>query len=486
MKLIKTLTALMLVISLMLPVQFADAISKGKPDPNAPPGTWYVGEDPAPKTGQPILFVHGLTGSASTWFEPNDMFQQARNAGHPTAFINLYPDKSNWDNGAMLAEKLADMYAHFGEKIIVVGHSKGGIDTQTALYHNNAESYVSKVITLGTPHHGSQLANLAYSNWAGWLAAIIGMRSEGTDSLQTGTMAHFRSITDPLVTQQTVPTSTLSGKSIGSFGSALWFGGIYLNAYGANDGSVTVNSSRLSYAPEFASLSLDHFAINQGHLVFPHLRNQLANVKTDVATERSIAETGTIVRGGEFLGAGDQPFFIEEGVNSIAVSILASEELTSAEFIAPSGQSHAVKTVQAEHENSLFHGAVAHHFEVNSPESGEWTIQMKHKDGASYLAVAALEGGISSAIQTVEGTIASNIDAKTIDLSKTTFTVHLNDQEVHADQPVNSAKLFSLPAEPDTSQTITVDIEGKTMAGEAFERTIITHQYIDKNGKVFE
>ncbi|WP_054706326.1 hypothetical protein [Bacillus sp. JCM 19041] len=96
----------MLVISLMLPVQFVEAISKGKPDPNAPPGTWYVGEDPAPKTGQPILFVHGLTGSSSTWFEPNDMFQQARNAGHPTAFINLYPDKSYWDNALCLPKNL--------------------------------------------------------------------------------------------------------------------------------------------------------------------------------------------------------------------------------------------------------------------------------------------------------------------------------------------------------------------------------------------
>ncbi|WP_054706322.1 hypothetical protein [Bacillus sp. JCM 19041] len=71
-------------------------------------------------------------------------------------------------------------------------------------------------------------------------------------------------------------------------------------------------------------------------------------------------------------------------------------------------------------------------------------------------------------------------------MSKTTYTVHINDREVSADQPVNSAKLFSPPSQPNTSQTITVDVGGKTMAGEPFERTIITHQYIDKNGKVFE
>ncbi len=37
---------------------------------------------------------------------------------------------------------------------------------------------------------------------------------------------------------------------------------------------------------------------------------------------------------------------------------------------------------------------------------------MKHEDGASYLAVAALEGGVTTSIHPVEGNIASSLIQK--------------------------------------------------------------------------
>ena len=274
---LKALTLFLLSFLLLWPQASAHAgfLGAGKPAPGAPPGTWVVGDTPATTAGSPILFVHGLNSSALTWFEPNDMFVHTYEQGFPSAYINLHPDKSNWQNGELLAEKIRDIYHHFGEKVTVVAHSKGGVDTQTALLHYGAEPYVKEVITLGSPHHGSELANLAYSNWAGWLAEIIGQRSEGTDSLQTGNMAYFRAQTDALISAQSVPFSTISGTSWGSFGSALYFGGVYLQFFGTNDGAVTVNSSRLSYARELASNRWDHMQVAQGHLVFPLLQAQM-------------------------------------------------------------------------------------------------------------------------------------------------------------------------------------------------------------------
>ncbi len=465
----------------------AEAFSKGKPDPAAPPGTWYLGEDPPQKTGKPILFIHGLTGSASTWFEPNDMYKQAQQAGHPTAFINLHPDKSYWTNGALLAEKLAEMNQHFGEKVIIVGHSKGGVDAQAALIHYNAEQYVSNVVTLGTPHHGSQLANLAYSNWAGWLAEIIGMRSEGTDSLQTGTMANFRAQTDAKVTSRSVPFATLSGKSWGSFGSSLYFGGAYLQFYGTNDGAVTVTSSRLPYAPEIASLSLDHFDIAIGHRVFPHIRNQFTATAAQTETENLVNEVSNqIVRGGEFSETGEQRFFIEEGVSSSTVSLLTSTELTNTELVSPSGNIIPLSSVQPEHEESIFNGAVAHHFEMKQPESGEWTIKMKQAGKNAFLATIALEGGVSESIEPEQGNVLAQFDAVKIDLDETTYSVHADDQLIVVDEPLDSVSIHSSALKPNTSQTLTVDIAGKTSTGELFERTIIKHQYVDKNGVLYE
>ncbi|XBO85824.1 alpha/beta hydrolase [Bacillus licheniformis] len=117
------------------------------------PGYWFPG-DPveAPDPGKPpLVFVHGLNGSSSIWFDKNDMSEQAFKNGYDTAFIDLHPDKDMRDNGALLASKLRDMYEHFGRKMILVSYSKGGIDTQSALIFHDAYRYVEQVITLGTP-----------------------------------------------------------------------------------------------------------------------------------------------------------------------------------------------------------------------------------------------------------------------------------------------------------------------------------------------
>ena len=54
-----------------------------------------------------------------------------------------------------------------------MAHSKGGIDTQTALVEYGA-NFVEMLLHL--LHHGSNLADLSYSWWAGWLASILGQR----------------------------------------------------------------------------------------------------------------------------------------------------------------------------------------------------------------------------------------------------------------------------------------------------------------------
>lgn len=118
--------------------------SFGKDDPSGTPGNWYVGTTPSyvASSKHPILFVHGLNSSSSTWWEENDMYNTAYQAGFETAFIDLYPTDNMWDNGSLLAQKVKDIYSYFGEKVVVVAHSKGGVDTQSALVHYGAAPYV--------------------------------------------------------------------------------------------------------------------------------------------------------------------------------------------------------------------------------------------------------------------------------------------------------------------------------------------------------
>src|SRR5699024_4875775 len=162
------------------------------------PGEWYAGDAPEnPVANAPVLlFVPGLNNVAQVFWEENDMYETAREAGYQTAFIQLYDaggaSADMWDNGELLAEKTEEISAHFDNRpITIIAYSKGGVDTQTALTYYGANEYVESVITLSSPHHGSQLADLAYSSWASWLADLIGAKGDGTYSMQMGNMEAF-------------------------------------------------------------------------------------------------------------------------------------------------------------------------------------------------------------------------------------------------------------------------------------------------------
>lgn len=97
-------------------------------DPPGTPGKWFKGEEPVQKdeSKPPLVFVHGINSSSSTWSDRNDMAKQAVLNGYESAFIDLHPDQDMKKNGKLLAEKLKEIYDAFGRKLIVIGHSKGG------------------------------------------------------------------------------------------------------------------------------------------------------------------------------------------------------------------------------------------------------------------------------------------------------------------------------------------------------------------------
>lgn len=66
---------------------------------------------------------------------------------------------------------------------------------------------------------------------------------------------------------------------------------------------------------------------------------------------------------------------------------------------------------------------------------------MKHPQTTAYLAVIALEGGVSPAIAFDGVRLQSDIDPNAIDVSKTRYTIHVNDDNITA----NAASLHALP-----------------------------------------
>ena len=131
----------------------------GGPQAGAP-GTIYYGATPPGGGGAlPVLvFVQGLHGQANTWWtNGNDMYSDAYYAGFRTAFVDLTDaggtGGSIWANGQMLAGQLASITTHYGvSSVNVVAHSKGGLDSNSAIVHYGAAPKVQTLYQLASPN----------------------------------------------------------------------------------------------------------------------------------------------------------------------------------------------------------------------------------------------------------------------------------------------------------------------------------------------
>ena len=264
-----------------------DVSIMGSSAPPGSPGTWYVGATPpnVDYTKPVLLFVHGKGGSAQVWWGPttyhgtNDMYQYAYNNGYRTAFVDMYHDRSMWENGQMLNQQIDKVRSYFGvSKVTIVAHSKGGVDSDAALAHYGASGKVSRVITLGTPHWGTPIADMAYSSWTWWIAALMGELNDATYTMQTGYMNYFRSVTDG---RTAVPFHTISGYKCGPVFSALWYGCMAIG--GEDDGVVPVWSAKRPASTHMKTGYWDHDEIRMGSRTWSTFSSVIRTAQVDSA-----------------------------------------------------------------------------------------------------------------------------------------------------------------------------------------------------------
>ncbi|SDJ85390.1 esterase/lipase family protein [Sediminibacillus albus] len=474
--------------------------SFGKDDPPGNPGEWYVGTTPANVLPEnfPILFVHGLNSSSYTWWEENDMYDTSFQAGYETAFIDLYPSYDMWDNGALLAAKIEEMFQHFGKKVVVIAHSKGGIDAQAALVHYGAYPYVEKVITLSTPHHGSELADLAYSSWAGWLAGILGSQSDATYSLQTGYMDYFRSTTDSHALVNAVPFYTLGGTKRGSFGSSLYWGSLYLSSYGPNDGAVTVASSRLPSGTEISVGEWTHSTIKEGSATFSLFENYLFEngITSSTTSAQSTQATATpdavssaaYIRGGEFIGRHTESFYIENGAKEMTVDWISDIKTPKLRLENGSDKQYDSFTVEPDL-TEYFAGAYHHTVTIPMPEGGKWSLEAVSSRKQSYLLNVTIDSPLNEELTLDVSGKDVKLHHKNKQLQvKTNATIEFYKNgkwkkgKVKIDGDQNSG--YKLPKLGEGIYNMTMEVEGKK-AGEKFQRTIIKSLYVNEDGEAY-
>jgi len=475
------------------------------------PGEWIKGDTPPNlKEDAPVLlFVPGLNNVAQIFYEDNDMYDTAYDAGYQTAFIQLYDaggeSADMWDNGELLAEKIDEISDHFdGKPITIVAYSKGGVDTQTALAHYGAWDKVDNVITLSSPHHGSQLADLAYSSWAGWLADLIGSQGDGTYSMQMGQMEAFRAIMDEKEHATSNDYYTLGGTGWSGGSGSIWLGGMYLSQYGSNDGVVTAGSSALPGGQEIQVGDWNHTTIRTGDTfsVFEDYlttNGSASHPPIDVNNvAKDEASANQLVRGGSLAGDVEKVVTVpvEGGVDQVGFNLMTADKLEQVSLIDPSGKKVDVEVDSVLSHEGYFPGAYHTSITKELPEAGEWHIELTVGTDSAYL--LTVDYDTSQKIKSVKKATDDKVGLKHNDSFVYQLEVDPNQVEpsslkatyriTDTKHPENS-KTLSTGGKADLSRSLsfdhgdtvynlTIDVSGKTKSGDVFKRTVIDSVYI--------
>jgi pimeloyl-ACP methyl ester carboxylesterase len=170
--------------------------------PRGRPRTRIYPDSPLP----PVLLLHGYGCNSGYWSRLIPLLD-ARHISH--ASIDLEPLTGSIDDYVPLTARAVEALceAAHAPQAIIVGHSMGGLVAR-AYMRDHGDARVAHVFTLGTPHHGTALANLgpgrnalqmrlldAHDN--AWLRALADSETPRRRALITSIYTHHDNIVSP-------------------------------------------------------------------------------------------------------------------------------------------------------------------------------------------------------------------------------------------------------------------------------------------------
>ncbi len=118
---------------------------------------------PAPKVRYPVVLIHGLMGfdQIAVAGQRRDYFRGVRDRlvalGADVQVIKVSP----FAPVEVRAQQLTDaVNALAAKKVNLIAHSLGGLDARYAISRLSLAPKIASLVTIGTPHHGTPLADL--------------------------------------------------------------------------------------------------------------------------------------------------------------------------------------------------------------------------------------------------------------------------------------------------------------------------------------
>jgi len=258
----------------------------------------------------PVVLVHGLFGFDRIGV-PGARFDYFRGiASHLETLgchahaVRLPPSASVPDRARELVAAI-DALPH--ERIDLIAHSLGGLDARYALAHLGLARRVRSLVTVGTPHRGTPLADLALKgplDWMRRMVTAVGIPLEALEWLGTESLAEFNAhvLDVPGVRYTCVVGGMHRADSVVPL--ALVPAHAYLRRVaGPNDGLVPVSSQY--WGETLAEIEADHFAqigwrvarrsTFDAAALYAFVIARLGDAPPDVAATATAAVTGRAV-----------------------------------------------------------------------------------------------------------------------------------------------------------------------------------------------
>jgi pimeloyl-ACP methyl ester carboxylesterase len=156
-------------------------------------------------TGRLLVLVHGLAMNDLQWTRRGHDHGRvlARERGFTPVYLHYNSGRHVSENGRDFAAQLASLIADWPvpvRELVIVGHSMGGLVARSACALGAGKPWrdrLSKLVFLGTPHHGAPLerggrlvdAMLELSPYAAPFARLGRMRSAGITDLRFGNVS---------------------------------------------------------------------------------------------------------------------------------------------------------------------------------------------------------------------------------------------------------------------------------------------------------